>query len=339
MRGSNWWRFIPLVAATSMSSAMACDITLSPGATQATIQAALNSAFYTEICLNAGQYWVWHLDVPAAKALRGLGTDQTGTIITGTNQTSSSGRLIYVFSGATIRNLTVDAGAGLQSAGTPYVHGVFVNSASSATVWDVTVKYAQINLTVYQSSSVNLWNVNVSHNGAGTANGPDPNIWITGSAHVTMLYGSVVGDSSSSGFNDGEVSVQDNSSYVDINGTTISNSGAAGTYIVNCSHCTVENTTIAAAAGFGIDVGAIRGGVPNTNTSPNFTASNNNIYTSGVGGAVFDSSNSASGVWSSNHFYNNAAVKGCPGIALQNTAAGVTLTSNTANNGATSCVI
>jgi parallel beta-helix repeat protein len=307
---------IALVFGLLPAIAGACDITVAGGANLHSVVAA-NAA--RTICLAAGTYdlGTTTLAVPSGTQLRGTGSDRDAVVLN-----SAATRAIRVGNRVMLRNFLLN-GPGASSE-----FGVLAYGNDDVILWGLRVRNFGISIGVHTSSNVDIWDTFMSANGNLANGAADPNLWVTGSRDVVVLYGELRGRGNGPG-GDGEAAVY-RSTNVTIDGLHVVDSGASGIYLVNCDDCAVRNTVIHRANEWGIDV--VQG-------SDRFVAENNAVYWSKFGGSVFDEAGSISGIFRGNTFYQNRqmGVGACNGINVIGEVAAVTQSGNSSDPAGVIC--
>lgn len=302
----------------------ACDVTISAG--HNLISAATSTAAIgDEICLNAGTYSQdYTIYRKQGQTLRGL-----GTAIADTEIFTSASPIIDLGSNSVIRNFRI---SGVPLVYTPYYaypeYGVLAWADTDVTIWSVELDYVENPINIVNGSDgASIWDTYVTHPGVDDG-APNPSIWIDDSDYVTVLYGAIVGRSNGVG-GDGEIACR-NSNYMNVDGTYVSSSGAAGMYFVNCDNATVENATIVSGDEWGLDV---------VDGSGNFTATGNTINSNFWGAVVFDEADNGSGTFTGNSFTGNntSGSVNCQGIVVIGNVGNVSQSGNTASPGPVIC--
>lgn len=302
------------------STVFSCDVTFIQKASPETIRNAINNSAMEEICLRPGLYNFGNetLNIPSGKTLKGLGDDRGDVIIT-----SSAHRMIYIQSDTTLSNFTLQPVQGH----TPEF-GILSYYSSNQAILGLRLKGAQINLGLNGSSGVTVADTFMSDNGGTPA--ADPNVWITDAGNIEFLWGALYGSGfHPSGGGDGEIAAY-NSNNVSIDGLHVLNSGASAVYFVNCDSCSVKNSTLVSASGWGLDI--VQG-------SDNFIAINNLVQSSRYGGSVFQQSSQSGGTYIGNTFIGNntGGYASCNAINVIGNRFALTLSGNTATPGPITC--
>lgn len=296
------------------NASYACDVVLSSGDN---LQTAASNYSGKRICLNAGTYNLGAntLNLGAGTTLEGLASSRDQIMLS-----SSAVRAISVDSNVTLKNFALT--------GTGGEFGILSYQKNGVLIWGLRLAKFGISIGVVGGTGINIWDTFMSLNGNLTNNKADPNIWISGSSDVSILWGEVRGRANGPG-GDGEIAAYD-SQRVEIYGTQVIDSGASAIYLVNCDYCKVSNTTIHRAGEWGLDI--VKG-------SDYFEASNNNVFWSNFGGSVFDEAGSEGGYYSGNVFKQNRQknVGACNGINVIGSVSGVVNTNNTSTPTGTIC--
>ncbi|MBH1627226.1 MULTISPECIES: right-handed parallel beta-helix repeat-containing protein [Stenotrophomonas] len=289
--------------------ASACDLTLDDGGDLA---AAVASASGKKICLRPGVYVTGPtpLEVPDGTTIEGLGASMADVLI---YAYGSPQKAIGLGSNTMLHNFTLSTTAGGN-------FGVLAYHREHVIIWSLDILGFQISAGVVGGKSVDIWDTFMRSNGIAGNNVADPNLWITDSRDVTLLYGQLTGRKDGPG-GDGEMAIY-NSSNVMIDGARVIDSGASAIYLVNCVDCTLKNSVIERPGEWGIDV--VQG-------SHRFLAENNSVSGANYGGAVFETAGGATATFRSNRFIQNRrlGVGNCNGINAKGSVAGVVSTGNT----------
>jgi len=290
------------------AQASACDLTLDSGGNLA---AAVATAPGKKICLRPGTYVTGPapLEVPSGTTIEGLGASMADVVI---SAHGSPQKAIGLGSGTMLHNFTLSTGAGGN-------FGVLAYHQDRIIIWSLDIVGFQISTGVVGGKGVDIWDTFMRANGIAGNNVADPNLWITDSRDVTILYGQLTGRKDGPG-GDGEMAIY-NSSNVMIDGARVIDSGASAIYLVNCVDCTIKNSVIERPGEWGIDV--VQG-------SQRFLAENNAVSGANYGGAVFETSGGTTATFRSNRFIQNRrlGVGNCNGINAKGGVAGVLSTGN-----------
>ncbi|MEN5274115.1 right-handed parallel beta-helix repeat-containing protein [Stenotrophomonas lactitubi] len=300
--------FVAFGLAAALQAA-ACDLTLDNGGDLA---GAVASAPGKKICLRPGQYVAGPapLEIPAGTTIEGLGATMAEVVV---SAYGAPQKAIGLGSNTMLHNFTLTTGAGGN-------FGVLAYHQDRVIIWSLDIVGFQISAGVVGGNGVEIWDTFMRGNGiAGNATA-DPNLWITDSRDVTILYGQLTGRKDGPG-GDGEMAIY-NSSNVMIDGARVIDSGASAIYLVNCVDCTVKNSVIERPGEWGIDV--VQG-------SHRFLADNNYVNGANYGGAVFETSGGATATFRSNRFILNRrmGVGNCNGINAKGGTAGIQSIGNT----------
>ncbi len=317
-----------LVIASSLllfiHSGLACDLTIN--STQ-DIQAGLNAIGVNKtLCLQPGVYKPSAtITMQTGQTLRGLASDSQIINQQLVQIKSNADRIIRTADNATVRHLAI-------TRNTPFAlpsYGVLAFNDENVTLWTLKITRANIAIGLVEAHGSTLLNNHISLTGDGLSNGANPAIWVHDSDDVQIKYGEVVGRNNPP-HGDGEIAAYDSDNLL-IDGVHHNYSGTSAIYLVNCDSCTVKNSVISFAQGWGLDV---------VDGSDNFHALNNTIRYSRLGGSVFYEFDSIGGVWENNNYIYNNQNGGsyCDGINVRNNPANVTLINNTAT-GLTHCAL
>lgn len=301
-----------VVLAMICNTTLACDITLSPGATATSINSAFSS--HNEVCLTAGSYTLGtqEIFVPSGKTLRGTGATPSDTTLN-----TIADRAISLADSSLVRNFKLVGPGGAYS-----TYGIIIYHVTDATIWSLDIQGFRINIGVNGSANTHIWNTFLSNNGNISNSVAEPNIWISSSPGTEILYGAVTGRANKP-FGDGEVSCY-NSEGIYIKGLQSFDSGTSAFYLVNCDNAIIENAKIYRAGGFGLD---IVGG------TDNFISRNNLVQWSWYAGSVYDNVQNSNGQYINTSFVSNNVsqdTRFCSGIYLSGAGAAPVTTGSTA---------
>ena len=301
---------LALTLAVTPMAALACDVTLSSGTD---LHAAVATNAGRHVCLGPGTYSLGNstLHVQSGTKLQGLGTTRDAVVLN-----STAGRAISVGNNVTLQNFL------LNGPGTGSEFGILTYGNDHVLMWGLRIQNFKISVGVHTSTNVDIWDTFMRYNGVPHNGVADPNLWITQSNNVNILYGELRGRADGPG-GDGEAAAY-SSTNVRIDGLHVVDSGASALYLVDCDYCSVRNATIHRANEWGIDV--VQG-------SDNFVAENNAVYWSNFGGSVFDEVGSVGGTFNGNTFNSNRrrGVGTCNGINVIGSPAGVRQSGNNSN--------
>jgi hypothetical protein len=312
------WQYVLALAFLAFSNQVfACDVMLPAGAN---LHSAVSAYAGKDICLSTGTYDLGSttLTVPSGTQLIGQGSTREAVAIR-----SHALRAITVGSNVTLKNFLLDGYSGASNE-----YGILVYQKSNVVIWNLLVQNFLINIGVSGSSTIDIWGTRLRYNG-DTANGKaDPNLWISASTDVTVLYGQATGRANGPG-GDGEVAAH-NSSHVVFDGLYSFDSGASAIYYVNCDDCKIANTVIDRAGEWGLDV--VQG-------SDRVIVDGNEISWSNFGGSVFDEAGSVGGAFTNNSFNVNRqmGVGACNGINVIGNVASVAQSGNVSSPAGTIC--
>jgi len=307
---------LALVLLSFCANAVACDVTLSSGASRATIDTALASN--TTVCLSAGSYSLGSttLTIPANKTL-------AGASMATTTLSSSATRAIGLSSGSTAHDFALAGGGGSTNE-----FGVLTYGTTGATLYSVDIQGFLISLGVVNSTGTGVYNVYGSNNGDSGNNLADPNVYISNSDQTYLYYGYFEGDGTHP-FNDGEIACYD-SEDLHIEGTQEAYSGTSAVYLVNCDDAVIEDMAIWNAGGFGVDI---------VGDSDNVVVQNNTIQDIWYAGGYVDNTNSTVSFYNNTFTSNNDSgdSRFCTGIELATSSPVPTNSGNTVSSGTLFC--
>ncbi|TQV72207.1 right-handed parallel beta-helix repeat-containing protein [Aliikangiella marina] len=312
--------FIALALSVLSTTAMACDVTVPSGGS---ITNAVNSLSTSggKVCLQNGTYFISDFRLTKDNVhIQGQGRGQTTVYASGSRGISVRGK------NATLSRFSLIGNGGTRASRT---FGILSYDTSNVNIWTLDIEQFKISVGVNLSSQVKISNVWANHNGdpnnesAGGTSGSDPHIWISKSQFVDVKYGNYYGQAD--GYKpggDGELAAYD-STFVNFDSTYVWNSGASGIYLVNCDNCSIRNTRVANADGWGLDV---------VGGSNNFSASGNIVDGARFSAVIFHEDVNGPGVFSNNQFWgsnNYSGVGNCPAINVRGNLTNVTLFGNT----------
>lgn len=315
---NRWLSTLPvLISLGCTAQAAACDITLNDGGDLA---AAVTSAPGKTICLLPGIYVTGPapLEVPDGTTIKGLGATKAEVLIAAYGAPQKA---IGLGSGTMLHNFTLMTAIGGN-------FGVLAYHQERVILWSLDILGFQINAGVVNGRGIDIWDTFMRNNGNPNDGNADPNLWITDSRDVTILYGELTGRKDGPG-GDGEMAIY-NSSNVMIDGARVIDSGASAIYLVNCTDCTIKNSVIERPGEWGIDV--VQG-------SHRFVAENNLVRGANFGGSVFETTGGSTAIYRSNRFILNrrTGVGKCNGINAKGGIAGVESIGNTSTPTGTLC--
>lgn len=295
----------------------ACDVLVnSTGDVQAALDAASSTAI---VCLETGYYYpTTTLTLKSGQTLRSQNNDRSARIYitSGTHQS-----IINTPSNTTVSGLRI-------TSGNRATYGILTYQTSGVTIWNNHITGVELGVGVNGASSVDVVG-NYFYTGKYEDGLAQPAVWVNQSSNVTVRYNDSfnVGNGPSE---DGELSCYD-SQYVEYIGNTVTDSGAAGIYMVNCDSTDVVGNLIDRAAEWGID---IVGG------SDHVYVSENSVGASGNGGVVFFENDSVGGTFTNNVFQYNRQGGGsgnCNGINVRGSLSGITYSGNTSTPSGAIC--
>lgn len=305
------------VIATLPLQAEACSLTIAPGTD---ISTSLSHPKVQTLCLSTGTYNTSStIDIPQGKILKGVGATRNDVVIR-----SSASVVIGLSNNTSIQGLSLRA-----TTGSLPTYGVLSYMGNDQLIWGLDIKGMLISIGVNGSSQVGIADTFMAENGSPTNGLADPNVWISDATNVNIDWGAATGRANAPG-GDGEIAVY-NSTGVSVYGTHVLHSGASAIYMVNCDWCTIENATIMYAGEWGIDV---------VSGSDHFTAKNNTVSYSRLGGSVFDAVGSAGGSYTGNSFISNNTIgyaPYCNGINRAGSSTSFIGAGNTVNTGSLVC--
>lgn len=289
------------------AQSQACDVTLAAGAN---IAAAVSSNTGKDICLSPGTYdlGAQGLHMPDGTWLEGMGQTSADVVVRAHGQPQSA-----ISTGASVRlhNFTLTGEHG--------TYGVLSYHKTDNLFWSLKIEGFNIGLGVVAGQKIEIWDTFFNANGTPGNGVADPNVWITDSKDVRVLYGALTGRADGPG-GDGEFAAY-NSSNVQIDGLHVIDSGASAIYLVGCTDCSVKNAVIERPDEWGLDI---------VNGSTRFVAQGNSVSWAGYGGSVFDASSGSTATYMNNTFNNNRrhGVGSCNGINVKGSLASVTQSGN-----------
>lgn len=217
-----------------------CSMRVSPGTS---IGVAVSTGLAT-ICLDSGLHVTGGPISPVAnQTVRSTFATQPATIRPPAGVPAFDVRT----SNVTIKNLVIDSPTSARAR-----NGVSVTGATNLLIDDVTINYALYPVTINSSLNVELRNSTIYHGGDGVAGGAHPSIWVNDSYDVRVIQSSIINNGVGPE-GDGELACYNSTGLVVYN-STVSNSGAAGMYLVNCDRAVVIGNRVESAGEWGIDI-------------------------------------------------------------------------------------
>jgi hypothetical protein len=207
-------------------------------------------------------------------AINAAGTNKTVCLAAGTHTVSAT---IRPKAGQTIRSATSTGQAVLKPTNTQYVisiesdnvtlkdfriegsdtihptFGVVTSAVSNILLDKMKISRTLIGVGVTNgSSNIEMRESQISYAGDGAAGTAHPSIWITDSSDVRIMK-STLTNNGVSPEGDGELACYNTPGLV-VHNTIITESGAAGMYLVNCDHAVVSGNEIISAGEWGLDL-------------------------------------------------------------------------------------
>ena len=210
------------------------------------IQSAINgAASNATVCLASGVHQVGSTIRPkSGQTLRSASSTNRATL----RATSNQNLISVETSGVTVKLLDLEGTASARPA-----FAIVALSASDLLVDRVYITKTLIGFGATEdSSNIELRESEIAYTGDGMRPGADPAIWINNSDNVRIMKSFLVNNGNSPE-GDGELACYNTPNLV-IHNTTVSNSGAAGMYLVNCDYAVVSGNHISNAGEWGLDL-------------------------------------------------------------------------------------
>jgi len=309
-----------------LASTASCDVTVAIGGN---IQAALNSSSNYVVCLASGIHTTSSdISIGSGKQLRSANSASPATIRRISN-TAGSRVVLMSAASSVVRDIVVE---GTASARAEY--GVLVYQTSNALIENVTVNYALIGIGINHGSNVELRNGKINYPGdqiacSGCA---QPAVWISDSNTVRVVSSNIISNGAGPE-GDGEIGCH-NSPNVTVHSSTMTDTGAAGVYLVNCDYARVLSNDVIGSREWGLDF------VNSPSSGSDFILVQDN-YVSGSrsGGAVLKDSKYAS--FTGNGWVNNRTGPGasgkCNGVNKRGNTTGFYQVADTSSPSGVSC--
>lgn len=212
--------------------------------------------------------------------------------------------------------------------------GILVYQTSDAIIENVTINFSSIALGISQGSNVEMKNSRINYPGDQIAcpGCAQPSIWISHS-NAIRIFGSKITSNAVGPEGDGEISCH-NSPNVTIHSSSITGSGAAGIYLVNCDFARIIKNTVTGSREWGLDF------VNSSSSGSDFLIiQDNHVSGSRNGGAVLRDSKYASFIgnhWTTNRTGPRASGR-CNGVNKRGNTHGFYQVADTSSPSGASC--
>ncbi len=293
------------------------------------IQNAMNqSASNAVICVGPGTKVVSNLNPKAGQVLRSADLNAKA-ILKNPGLTTGERIIESSSSGITIRDIIVEGNLSMRPE-----FGIVLGGVSQ-TVESVDVSYALIGIGINGGVNEQISNSTVSFAGDGVACSgcAEPSIWVNNSADVRILESSVLNNGVGPE-GDGEIACYNTNDFL-ARENSVSYSGAAGLFVVNCDNAQLLGNQVDHSKEWGFDI--VNGVFPSGSDYGLFLG--NTISYSRNGGVVLKDSQAA--LFKNNtYLYNRqgpSASGSCNGVNLRGNNAGFRTIGDTSTPSGANC--